>query len=235
MPEAQARLAGFIAGGGRRRPCASSRRGRCSGGAIQENWLVDGGDRRRGRRRWCCAPTRPRVWPSATAGPRSSRSCGPRMAPASAVPEPLWLCRDPAVLGRDFYLMRRIAGVAQGHRVVKDKSLGGDRAKLAERLGAELARIHAIRPGAAGSGIPFPAARQPRAWPRSPGLRAHLDRSERGHPVLEWGLRRLELSDAGRRRDRADPSGLPHRQLHGRCERASPGSSIGSSPPGAIP
>jgi aminoglycoside phosphotransferase (APT) family kinase protein len=109
------------------------------------------------------------------------------------VPEPLWLCRDPAVLGRDFYLMRRIAGVAQGHRVVKDKSLGGDRIKLAERLGAELARIHAIRPGA--PGLEFLSLPQGNpALVAIAGLRAHLDRWERGHPVLEWGLRRLELS-----------------------------------------
>ena len=28
------------------------------------------------------------------------------------VPEPLWLCEDPAVLGRSFYVMRRVGGTA---------------------------------------------------------------------------------------------------------------------------
>src|SRR5262249_7622263 len=105
---------------------------------------------------------------------------------------PLWLCRDPAVLGQDFYLMRRIAGVAQGHRVIKDKSLGGDRARLAERLGAELARIHAITPAA--PGLEFLAA--PEARPALAAIatyRGYLDGWARGYPVLEWGLRRLEL------------------------------------------
>src|SRR5262249_49641521 len=75
----------------------------------------------------------------------------------------------------------------------KDKSLGIDRIELAERLGAELARIHSIGPGEPGlEFLPLP-------WP-SPaqaaidGLRAHLDRLDRGHPVLEWALRRLELT-----------------------------------------
>ena len=94
-----------------------------------------------GGRRWCCAPMRPRVWPSAMAARRSSPFCRQPFAPGSAAPEPLWLCRDTAVLGQVFYLMRRAGGVAPGFRVVKDKSLGGDRVKLAERLGSELARI----------------------------------------------------------------------------------------------
>ena len=124
--------------------------------------------------------------PSAMAGPQEFAILRAAHGAGVSVPEPLWLCRDPAVLGRDFYLMRRIAGVAQGHRVVKDKSLGGDRAKLAERLGAELARIHSIRPGERGlEFLPLPQGSP--ALDAIAGLRTHLDRRERGHPVLEWG------------------------------------------------
>ena len=190
-PEAQARLAGFIAGaaGG---PARILEALPLKGGAIQENWLVTaeiGGEVRDMVLR-TDAPTG-----LAVSHGRAQEFAILRAAHSAGVcvPEPLWLCRDPAVLGRDFYLMRRIAGVAQGHRVVKDKSLGGDRIKLAERLGAELARIHAIRPGA--PGLEFLSL--PQGNPASAAiasLRAHLDRWERGHPVLEWGLRRLELS-----------------------------------------
>jgi len=190
-PETQARLAGFIAGaaGGPARVLEALP---LKGGAIQENWLVTaevGGEAAALVLR-TDAPTG-----LAVSHGRAQEFAILRAAHAAgvSVPEPLWLCRDPAVLGRDFYLMRRIAGVAQGHRVVKDKSLGGDRAKLAERLGAELARIHAIRPGAAG--LEFLSLPQGNpALAAIAGLRAHLDRWERGHPVLEWGLRRLELT-----------------------------------------
>ena len=133
-PEAQARLAGFIAGaaGG---PARILEALPLKGGAIQENWLVTaeiGGEVADMVLR-TDAPTG-----LAVSHGRAQEFAILRAAHAAGVcvPEPLWLCRDPAVLGRDFYLMRRIAGVAQGHRVVKDKSLGGDRAKLAERLGA---------------------------------------------------------------------------------------------------
>lgn len=190
-PETQARLAGFIAGaaGG---PARILEVLPLKGGAIQENWLVTaeiGGEVVALVLR-TDAPTG-----LAVSHGRAQEFAILRAAHAAgvSVPEPLWLCRDPAVLGRDFYLMRRIAGVAQGHRVVKDKSLGGDRAKLAERLGAELERIHAIRPGAAG--LEFLSLPQGNpALAAIASLRAHLDRWERGHPVLEWGLRRLELT-----------------------------------------
>ena len=127
-PEAQARLAGFIAGTAGV-PVRILEARPLQGGAIQENWLVTaeiGGE---------AAPLVLRT--DAPTGLAVSHGRAQEFAILTAahgagvsVPEPLWLCRDPAVLGRDFYLMRRIAGVSQGYRVVKDKTLGGDRAKL---------------------------------------------------------------------------------------------------------
>jgi aminoglycoside phosphotransferase (APT) family kinase protein len=63
-----------------------------------------------------------------------------------AVPEPLWLATDPAVLGKPFFLMRHVAGVAAGHKLVKDPGFPIDRARLTQRLGQELAKIHALSP-----------------------------------------------------------------------------------------
>ncbi|AMB87588.1 aminoglycoside phosphotransferase [Pseudomonas agarici] len=107
------------------------------------------------------------------------------------VPEPLWLCTDVGVIGRPFIVMRKVAGLAAGHVVVKNLGLGGDRQALTFRLGAELATIHTIRP-----------PRQDLAFlPRyeeSPALyavnrcRMFLDRHHTPHPALEWGLRWLE-------------------------------------------
>ena len=190
-PEAQAHLAGFMAGAAGA-PVRILEARPLQGGAIQENWLVTAeiGGAAAALVLRTDAPTG-----LAVSHGRAQEFAILRAAHGAGVlvPEPLWLCRDPAVLGRVFYLMRRIAGVAQGYRVVKDKSLGGDRAKLAERLGVELARIHSIRPGE--RGLEFLSLPQGSpALAAITGLRAHLDRSERGHPVLEWGLRRLELS-----------------------------------------
>jgi aminoglycoside phosphotransferase (APT) family kinase protein len=101
-----------------------------SGGAIQENWLVTlnlAGERQELVLR-TDAPT----------GVSLSHGRAQEFALLQAaqgvgvtVPEPLWLCREADVIGQDFYLMRRVYGEARGYRVVKDKSLGGDRRKLA--------------------------------------------------------------------------------------------------------
>jgi aminoglycoside phosphotransferase (APT) family kinase protein len=190
-PEAQARLAAFIAGaaGGPARITAARP---LKGGAIQENWLITAevGGKPEELVLRTDAPSR-----LAVSHGRAQEFALLRAAHRAGVtvPEPLWLCRDPAVLGQDFYLMRHLAGVAQGHRVVKDKSLGGDRGKLAERLGAELARIHSIKPGTPGLEFLAPPEGSP-ALAAISMYRACLDRWERGHPVLEWALRRLELA-----------------------------------------
>ena len=161
-----------------------------SGGAIQENWLVavDLGGRRQEIVLRTDAPSR-----VAVSHGRAEEFAILRAAHAAGVmvPEPLWLCRDIAVLGQVFYLMRRAQGVAAGYRVVKDKRLGGDRVKLAERLGGELARIHAIRPGTPGLEFLAMPLRSP-ALDQVALLRADLDRRAAGYPVMEWGLRWAE-------------------------------------------
>ncbi len=190
-PSARARLAAFVTAAGGR-PAAILDAKPLKGGAIQENWLVTaeiGGEplelvlRTDAPSRVAASHGRAQEFAILTAAYRAGVT----------VPEPLWLCRDAAVLGQDFYLMRRIGGVGQGYRIVKDKTLGGERARLAERLGVELARIHGIRPDGAGLDfLPLPV-RSP-ALEAVAGMRAHLDRFESGYPVLEWALRRLELA-----------------------------------------
>ena len=107
-----------------------------------------------------------------------------------AVPEPLWQGGDE-VLGRAFSIWRFVEGVAAGHLLVRDETLGGPRPALLKRLGEELARIQAIEPGRAGlEWLPVPEP--------SPALaavaeyRAALDAHPRPRPALEWGLRWLE-------------------------------------------
>jgi aminoglycoside phosphotransferase (APT) family kinase protein len=106
-------------------------------------------------------------------------------------PQPLWLCEDVAVFGRPFFIMRRLPGMAAGHRIIKDQSLGGDRDRLVERLGAELAKIHSIRPARGNLGFlkvpePSPAIKSVTFY------RDCLDKQPTPRPALEWALRWLE-------------------------------------------
>lgn len=165
-----------------------------SGGAVQENWLLDllieGGPHQGTLEAVlrCDSPT---------AGVAISHGRAQEFALLNTVfdagvtvPQPLWLCEDLSVFGRPFFLMRRIRGTAAGHVLVKDQGVK-NRAELARRLGQELARIHSVRPpNAALNFMPLhgesPAAHSVKQY------RSFLDRHHTPYPALEWGLRWLE-------------------------------------------
>lgn len=162
-----------------------------SGGAIQQNWLLDVllDDAR--------LELVLRTDGHSTLAMSHSRAqefalLGAAHAAGVTVAEPLWLCTDPAVTGAPFFIMKRVGGTAVASRVIRDARLGGERATLAERLGAQLARIHTVHPPRADLAfLPLPE--------RAPGLeavalnRAALDAlDDPPRPVLEWGLRWLE-------------------------------------------
>ena len=167
-----------------------------SGGAIQQNWLLD-----------LSLPEHHAddahtlvLRTDAPSGVAASHGRAQEYALLQAayaagvtVPEPLRLCEDVAVIGRPFFLMRRVGGTAAGHRLVKDMRLGGDRQALAVRLGQELARIHTIRPGMHPSlaFLPDDATLPPA---RAAIQRAYrfLDALGTPYPALEWGLRWLD-------------------------------------------
>jgi aminoglycoside phosphotransferase (APT) family kinase protein len=167
---------------------------RLSGGAIQENWLieaqVDGGP-------WngTLAAVLRTDAPSGVAASHSRAHEFTLLSTAFGagvtVPEPLWLCQDREVLGRDFFVMRRIEGTAAGHLLAKSGPLGGDRVALARTLGEQLARIHAIAPGPVLAFLaPLPEGRP--ALQQVARARAFLDNHHTPHAALEWGLRWLE-------------------------------------------
>ena len=165
-----------------------------SGGAIQENWRIDV--------RFADGPyagshtlVLRRDAPSAVAV-SLSRAQEVQVLRAAwqagvTVPEPLWSCSDPAVLGRPFYVMRRVDGVALGSKVVKDTRLAPDRAALGGRLGRELARIHSIRPPRDDLAfLEMPAGNVVQHWVAR--YRDYLDVLAARRPTLEWGLRWCE-------------------------------------------
>lgn len=161
-----------------------------SGGAIQQNWALD-----------VVRAGKPDAWvlrtdnaaTLAVSHGRAEEFALLRAAHAAGVtvPEPLFLCTDPDVTGAPFFVMRRVQGIAAGHRVVKSETLGGGREACVHALGQELARIHTIRP-------PRPDLAFLGTPPADPCAsfiavqRAALDRQTRPRPALEWGLRALE-------------------------------------------
>ncbi|WP_235829977.1 phosphotransferase family protein [Algihabitans albus] len=166
-----------------------------SGGAIQENWLLEvdvQGGPFAGRQDLVLRTDAPSGVAVSHGRAEEFALLRAAIAAGVTVPEPLWLCEDPDILGKTFQVMRKVEGVALGTKVVKDPRLGGDRAGLAERLGRELARIHSVLP-------PHPGLEFLGAAPADPALadvaqlRAYVDALGEPRPVLEWGLRWAEL------------------------------------------
>jgi aminoglycoside phosphotransferase (APT) family kinase protein len=163
---------------------------RLAGGAIQQNWALDV-TMRDAAHRWVLRTDSDAVL--AVSHGRAEEYALLRAAHAEGVtvPEPLALCEDTEVIGRPFFLMQRAGGIAAGHRVVKDATLGGGREQMVAALGRELARIHRIRPPR--EDLAFlgpPPADAAQAFIAA--MRARLDAAGTPRPVLEWGLRALE-------------------------------------------
>ena len=165
-----------------------------TGGATQENWHLvidfDGGALP-GRQDLVLRRDAPTKVAASLGCPEEFAVLRRVWRAGVTVPEPLWLCTDSQVLGAPFYLMRWIAGVALGHKVVAEPSLGGDREALAGRLGEELAKIHRITPPEPGldfltKPLPDPLRHAIKSY------RVFLDQLGRPHPGLEWGLRWCE-------------------------------------------
>lgn len=166
-----------------------------SGGAIQENWLLDvsvEGGAHAGNQRWVLRS-------DAQSAVQGSLSRAQEFAVLSTVhragvkvPRPLWLCEDASVHGRAFFIMEWVSGMTSGHRLTSQVQVQGD-LQLASELGANLARIHRIAPGEAG--LEFLGDPQQVSVQTSIDvLRAMLDRLGAAQPVLEWGLRWCEAN-----------------------------------------
>jgi aminoglycoside phosphotransferase (APT) family kinase protein len=169
---------------------------RLSGGAIQENWLLEvrlQGGPWAGTHRWVLRT-------DAASAVQASLSRAQEFAVLSVayqarvkVPRPLWLCDDPGVLGRTFFLMEMIPGVAAGHVLTGKTVVAARNARLAKELGANLARLHGIEPPRAELGfLPMPEGSP--ALAAISAYRNFLDTLGQAFPVLEWGLRWCQLN-----------------------------------------
>lgn len=155
---------------------------RLTGGAIHENWRLDleGTDpplvlRKAGRS--TVPESQPRAWEYSVQA----------VAYAAGVrtPRPLLLYEDTDLLGSAFFLMECISGTARPSEILADEDTAG----LAAELGEQLALIHSVDPppedGRIGRHTPHDAIAR---------YRGYLDRQTRPRPVLEWGLRWLEVN-----------------------------------------
>jgi aminoglycoside phosphotransferase (APT) family kinase protein len=171
-------------------PVAITRMALLSGGAIQQNWALDvmlGGT----GQRWVLRTDNAAVLSVSLPRPAEFALLRAAHAAGVTVPQPLFCCEGREVTGAPFFVMQRVAGLAQAHRLARQAAAAGGNAVLARALGRELARIHSIRP-------PRPDLAMLGEPPADPALefvarqRAALDAAGTPRPVLEWGLRHLE-------------------------------------------
>jgi aminoglycoside phosphotransferase (APT) family kinase protein len=161
------------------------------GGAIQENWAIDAefdGGSLAGTQRLVLRTDASTGVPSSLDRIEEFAVLRAASAAGVTVPEPLFACDDVGVLGKPFFVMRRVAGSALGRPITLDPALETARPAIAERLGRELARMQTIRPPR--PGLDFLRTIGP--LDHITGLRAYLDGHPNPRPVLEWALRWAE-------------------------------------------
>lgn len=166
---------------------------RLSGGAIQQNWRVDlafCGGRHDGRLSAVLRSDSDSLLDVSRTRSQEYRLFQAAYEAGVTVPEPLCDLSKNSPLDRPAFLLRRMDGVAAGHALVKTFATGND--ALCQTLGEQLARIHAIdtsQPRLAFLGAP--PADPVAAWVVQ--LRATLDRLDVARPIIELGLRYLEI------------------------------------------
>ncbi|MGL4240983.1 MAG: phosphotransferase family protein [Beijerinckiaceae bacterium] len=159
---------------------------RLSGGAIQENWMIEatvGGRPRAFVIRKDAAST------IAASHSRKDEFALIRAARAAGVtvPEPVAFCDNASVLGGPFAVMAKVEGQGFGPKIVKDGTIGGDREKLAFAIGRQMALIHAIEPPR--DDLSFLGAPPADSLAHEIALmRDALDKLGLVRPALEWGL-----------------------------------------------
>lgn len=109
------------------------------------------------------------------------------------VPQPLWQCLDRNVSNRPFYIMQAVTGTANGKTLTQTDWSNSQRKTLVESLAQELALLHSIDL----SSLDLTFLHYPHdtpAYSRVQQYRRYLDALPSTQPVIEWGLRWLELN-----------------------------------------
>ena len=168
---------------------------RLPGGAIQDNWTLDveiEGGPWHGTHGFVLRTDAPSGVSASLPRPQEFAVLSVAHAAGVVAPKPVFLCRDTNVIGRAFFIMQRVPGLAAGHRLTREPLLVPDSDALARSLGANLARIHAIRPPRAEL-ADLPAPSPDHALATIAEYRQYLDGLADAYPALEWGLRWCEV------------------------------------------
>jgi aminoglycoside phosphotransferase (APT) family kinase protein len=193
--ERRAQLARFLAAASGASAVEIARLAPLKGGAVQENWAIDAhflGGMLAGEQRLVLRTGALTGVPASLNRLQEFAVLKAAFAAGVTVPEPLFACENPAIFGKPFFIMRRVDGTAAAHRITRDPVLDPSLPAIAERLGQELARIHTIRPPRPDLAF-LPAYELVGPAQQIAGFRAYLDAHPMPRPVLEWGIRWLEM------------------------------------------
>jgi len=109
------------------------------------------------------------------------------------VPQPLAYCADPDLIGKPFFVMRRLPGTADARLLTKQPFAAEQQKAIVQRLGRELAKIHDINPTSDISAF-LPKPRLSPVEHVIANYRSYLDQLPKASPVLELGLRWAECN-----------------------------------------
>jgi len=194
-PENLGSLANWLAGVLDARRVSFAEATLLGGGAIQENWRlvvdVEGGPRE-GHHAWVLRTDA--VARISLSLDRAAEFGVLKAAYAEGVTvaEPIARCSDPKVIGAPFLIQAYVPGVAQARRIVRDPALKDFGESLAERLGAELAKIHSITPPRDDLNF-LPLPMLPPARNEGAKLRNALSSATEPRPALEYILAWLDV------------------------------------------
>lgn len=166
-----------------------------SGGAIQDNFglnlEIEGGEKS-GLQNFVVRQDAPSGVAESLSRPEEFRVLETAFNAGVTVPKPLWLCADLDVSGQMFYVMTRAEGSASPRKLVKSDLTKGQRRTVVRRLGAELAKLHTVRPPVHSLDFLALPDQGNAAYSRVAIYRRHLQKIAEPHPVLEWALNWLE-------------------------------------------
>jgi aminoglycoside phosphotransferase (APT) family kinase protein len=188
LGDRQRALAEFLKAASGAEAVEVTRIGLLAGGAIQENWGIDTsfeGGRLSGTQRLVLRTDAATGVPSSLGRVEEFRVLKAAFDAGVTVAEPLVACANKAVIGRPFFVIRRVSGSATGRPITLDLALEPARPALAERLGRELARLQTIRPPR--TDLDF-LAPYDGPLPQIAAFRAYLDQHPNPRPALEWAL-----------------------------------------------
>lgn len=174
---------------------------RLAGGAVQECWAFEAelvGGTLDGRSRLVLRMDAPTALVASRSRAEEFALLRAAFAAGVRVPEPLYSSEDGAIVGRPFFIMRWVSGIADGVTLSHSSEWEARRRNLLADLAQQLAAIHAMPVGPSLGFLGTPPADPASA--RIARYRKWLLQFDDPHPVAELALRWLECERPARGR-----------------------------------